>query len=252
MPGRSSFRAGLVASFVAAACCGAVARAVEPLAHFQCYRAESDARVDRTVTLTDQFGQIEARIEELYRICNPTDMNNQAPGAAALPEHLTEYTIRKLSGHVPLQRVSVTNQFGTFVLETGHNPPPRSILVPSAVSATPPAPPLPTPGASSHFTCYHVHRQPGLVNEPVELEDEIGTQSFNTRLADELCLPAKVDDEDVVDTDAPLVCYVLVRRGERPVSRTVHAADLFGSSAVQLLTAFRQVVCVPSTMVVLP
>src|SRR4029450_8399447 len=135
MTGRSSFRAGLIASFVAAACCGAVARAVEPVAH-QCYRTESDARVNRTVTLTDQFGQIQARIEELYRICNPTDMNNEAPGAVALPEHLTEYTIRKLSGNVPLQRVSVTNQFGTSVLETGHNPPPRSILVPSAVSAT--------------------------------------------------------------------------------------------------------------------
>jgi hypothetical protein len=176
----------LVASFVAVAWCGALARAVEPLPHFQCYRTESDASVDRTVTLTDQFGQIEARIEQLYRICNPTDTNNEAPGAAARPERLTEYSIRTVSGHVPIQRVSVTNQFGTFVLETGHNPPPRSLLVPSAVSPTPPAPPPPAPGASSHFTCYHVHRQPGLLNEQVELEDENGTQSFNTRLADEL------------------------------------------------------------------
>jgi hypothetical protein len=136
-----SFRAGLVASFVAAACWSAVAGALEPPAHFQCYRTESDASVDRTLTLTDQFGQIEARIEELYRICNPTDANDEASGAADRPEHLTEYTIRKLSGQVPLQRVSVTNQFGTFVLESGHNPPPRSLLVPSAVSSRPPAPP---------------------------------------------------------------------------------------------------------------
>ena len=252
MSDRPSFRAGLVASFVAAAWCGSLARAVEPLPHFQCYRTESDDSVDRTVTLTDQFGQIEARIEELYRICNPTDANDEASGAAARPEHLTEYTIRKVSGHVPLQRVSVTNQFGTFFLESGHNPPPRSLLVPSAVSSTPPAPSPLAPGAISHFTCYHVHRQPGLLNEEVELEDENGTQSFNTRLADELCLPAKVDDEDVVDTDTPLLCYVLVRRSERPASKTVQATDPFGSSAVRLRTGFKQQLCVPSTVVVLP
>ena len=252
MSGRLSFRGGLVASFIAAICSGAVARAVEPLAPFQCYRTQPDASVDGTMTLTDQFGQIEARIEQLYRVCNPTDVNSEDPGATARREHLTEYSIRKVSGHVPLQRVSVTNRFGTVVLETGHNPPPRSLLMPSAVSATPPGPPPLTTGAISHFTCYHVHRQPGRVIEQVELEDENGIQRFNTWLADELCLPAKKDDEDVVAGDTPLLCYVLRRLGGLAAQRTVYATDQFGSSPVSLWRGRKQLLCVPSTVVVLP
>ncbi len=257
MSGRSSFRAGLVASFMAAACCGAVARAAEPLAHFQCYRAQAAAAVgSETMTLTDQFGQIEARIESLERTCNPTDTNDENPEAPTRPEHLTEYTLRRLSAEIPPQPqlLSVTNQFGTVVLELRHHLEinPRSLLVPSAVSTTSPAPPEPAPDAISHFTCYHVHPDPRRMIEQVELEDEIGAQTFYTRSAEELCVPAKKDDEDVVATDTPLLCYLLRRVGERPAPRTVHATDEFGSSAVRLWTGWKQLVCVPSTLVVLP
>jgi len=245
-----TFRAGLVASLIATMCCGVAA--AEPLPRFHCYRMVSDAKVDQAVTLTDQFGQIEMSIDRLYRICNPTDANDQDPGAVGRTEHLTEYALHPLNGYIPPRQISVTNEFGTEVLATGHNPPPRSLLVHSTVSDTPPAPSPPAPGAVSHFTCYHVHRQPGRLIEEVDLEDETGTESFNTRRADELCIPAKMDDEDVVAGDKPLLCYVLRRLGDPPAARTVHASDEFGSSAVTLLTERKHRLCVPSTVVELP
>lgn len=249
MSGGPSVRAGLVASFMAVMC---FAAAAEALPRFQCYRMESEAQVNQPVTLTDQFGQIEMSIDRLYRICNPTNANDQDPGAVGRPEHLTEYTLHPLSGQIPPRRISVTNEFGTFELATGHNPPPRSLLVPSAVSDTPPPPSPLASGTISSFTCYHVHRQPGHLIEPVEIEDENGTQSFNTRRADELCLPAKVDGEDVVARDMPLLCYVLRRFSELPAPRTVDATDQLGSHAVSLLTDRRQRLCVPTTVVELP
>jgi hypothetical protein len=95
---KANFRAGVVASFpVAAACFGTVARAELP--DFQCYRASADADVDRTFTLTDQFGQIEARIERPERLCND-EHERPDPTAASRTEHLAEYTVRRVSGDI--------------------------------------------------------------------------------------------------------------------------------------------------------
>jgi hypothetical protein len=242
----SSLRAGLVASLIAVACCGAVARA--ETARFQCYRAGSDALVDRTVTLTDQFGQIEARIETLERVCNPTDDGGD-PGARDRPERLAEYTLRRLSGHIPPQLATVTNQFGIFAVELRHHLPARALMVPTAVSSTSPAPVALAPGTISSFTCYHIHPDPTRYYDRLDLEDEMGAQGFITRSAEELCVPAKVDDQDVVAGDTPLLCFVMRRRSLAVAPRSVFTTDAFGSGVVDLQTTRWQHFCVPSEVV---
>jgi hypothetical protein len=245
MFGTSSLRARLVASLIAVAWYGAVARA--ETADFQCYRARSDALVDRTVTLTDQFGQIEARIEVLERLCNPTD-DGGSPGAQDRPERLAEYTLRRLSGHIPPQLATVTNQFGTFVLELRHHLPARALMVPTAMSFASPAPAALAAGAISNYTCYHIHPQPMRYYDRVDLQDEMGAQGFITRSAEELCVPAKVDDEDVVASDKPLLCFIMRRRSLPVAPRSAFMTDAFGSGVADLQTTRWQHLCVPSTV----
>ena len=242
----SSLHAGLVASLIAVACWGAVARA--ETAHFQCYRAGSDALVDRTVTLTDQFGQIEARIETLERLCNPTDDGGD-PGAQDRPERLAEYTLRRLSGYIPPQLATVTNQFGSFVLELRHHLPARALMVPAAVNSTSPAPAALSPGAISNYTCYHIHPQPARYYDRVDLEDEMGAQGFITRSAEELCVPAKVDDQEVLAGDGPLLCFIMRRRSLAVAPRSVFMTDALSSGVADLQTTRWQHFCVPSTVV---
>jgi hypothetical protein len=69
--------------------------------------------------------------------------------------------------------------------------------------------------------------------------------------ADELCAPARRDDEDVVDADTHLLCFTLQRFGVRPGPRTVYATDQLRSSAVLLRTS-KQRLCLPSAKTVLP
>lgn len=242
----SPLRAGFVVLLIAVTCCGAVARA--GTAHFQCYRASSDALVDRTVTLTDQFGQIEARIETLERVCNPTD-DGGSPGAQDRPERLAEYTLRRLSGHIPPQLATVTNQFGIFVLELRHHLPARALMVPAAVSSTSPVPAAPPPGMLSNYTCYHIHPDPTRYYDRVDLEDEMGAQGFITRSAEELCVPTKVDDEDVVAGDSPLLCFIMRRRSLAVSPRSVYMTEAVSSGVVDLQTTRWQHLCVPSTVV---
>jgi hypothetical protein len=250
MSGKSSFRAGLVASFVAAACLATVARAEPP--DFQCYAAATTDLVDRTLTLTDQFGQIEARIEVLERICNPTDTNNENPDAVTRSERMMEYTLRPLSGYIEPRYVSVTDRFGTLEVELRHHLPARSLLMPSTLSSTPPAPGPLAAGTISHYTCYHMHPLPRRTIERVALEDEIGAESFTTRAAEELCVPVKVDDADVVAGDPPLMCYIMRRNGERLAPRFLYTTDEFGSRAVDLQTGRWQHLCVAATVSPLP
>ena len=253
MSSRPSFRAGLVASFIVAASWGAATRAAAgPLPHFQCYRTQADTEVGDIVTLTDQFGQIEARIEALERLCNPASTNDQDPGAVAFPEHLAEYTLHPVGGHIEPRYVSTTSQFGTFVLELRHHLPARALLVPLAISSTPPAPGQPAPGAISNFTCYHVHPVPKFYYELVTVEDELGIGRYNTRQVDELCVPVKKNGEAIVESDTPMLCFTLFRRGERPAPETVFATDEFGSSEGHLWTSSKQRLCIPTTVVELP
>ena len=103
-------------------------------------------------------------------------------------------------------------------------------------------------GTISHYTCYHVHPLPRRTIEGVELEDEIGAERFTTRSAEELCVPAKVDDKDVVAGDGPLLCYVMRRLGERFAPRLVYATNEFAASAVDMQTGRWQHLCVPATV----
>jgi hypothetical protein len=242
----SSLRTLLVASLIAVGCCSAVARA--ETVHFQCYRAGSDALLDRTVTLTDQFGQIEARIETLERVCNPTDDGGN-PGAQDRPERLVEYTLRRLSGYIPPQLATVTNQFGSFVLELRHHLPARALMVPAAVSSTSREPAALQPGAISNYTCYHIHPQPARYYDRVDLEDEMGAQGFITRSAEELCVPAKVDDQEILAGDGPLLCFIMRRRSLAVAPRSVFTTDALGSGVVDLQTTRWQHFCVPSKVV---
>jgi hypothetical protein len=117
------------------------------------------------------------------------------------------------------------------------------------VSSTSPAPAASPSGAISNYTCYHIHPDPARYYDRIDLEDEMGAQGFITRSAEELCVPAKVDDQDVVPGDTPLLCLIMRRRSLAVAPRSVFTTDAFGSGVVDLQTARWQHFCVPSMVV---
>jgi hypothetical protein len=152
-----------------------------------------------------------------------------------------------VSGDIEPRYVLVTNQFGTVLLQLRHLLPARAVIIPSAVSSTPPAPSL-VPDTIGRFSVYHIHPTPRRFIEPVETVDEFGTTTFMTRSAQELWVPAKVGDEDVVATDTPMLCYIALRHGEGVEPRSTYATDAFATGEVQVETERWQNICVPSTV----
>jgi hypothetical protein len=122
------------------------------------------------------------------------------------------------------------------------------VIVPATASSIPDAA-ASVPDTIGGFSFYHIHPTPRRFIQPVETEDEFGSQSFMTRSAQELWVPAKIGDEDVVSTDTPVLCYIARRHGEGVEPRTVYATDAFASGEVRLETDRWQNLCVPSTVI---
>jgi hypothetical protein len=140
----------------------------------------------------------------------------------------------------------VTNQLGPVLLQLRHLLPARAVIAPATVSSTPLAAPALVPDTIGRFSVYH-SSHPRRFIEPVETEDEFGSQSFMTRSAQELWVPAKIDDEDVVATDTPALCYIARRHGEGAEPRPCMRPTLC-IGEVRLETDRWQNLCVPSTV----
>src|SRR4051794_36112628 len=105
---------------------------VQTQLHFLCYEANRQPISVGNGTTKDQFGgPTSIQIRDLHQLCNPTNKNNEDPGAENSPIHLDGYEVdakgTPAQGHV----VSVTDQFGTFTEKLGAI---KFIKVPAAKS----------------------------------------------------------------------------------------------------------------------
>lgn len=131
--------------------------AVPVLDHFVLYKVKPTKGSPKfgsfaPVTLADQFGVADYRVDKPGRLGLPADKNGE--GFVDPVTHLEDYKVKPIKGapkFAPIADVAVANQCNDLRLEISK---PVSILVPSSKSLVAP-PPAPGIGAQvDHFLCY--------------------------------------------------------------------------------------------------
>jgi hypothetical protein len=174
-----------------------------PLRHFECYEEPNAAFPTVAVSLVDRFGPSTVNLTRRKRICNPADKNGEDPSAPFDPNHLTGYLIKQTSPRfVPLTGVTVTNQFGTIVIDLAK---PDYLLVPAAKSQIGPPGPLANP-AVDHFKCYKVRKGRTRV-AGINLTDQFGSFTFDVKRPLRFCVAVDKNGEGIRDPSAALMCY---------------------------------------------
>ncbi len=147
--------------------------------HFSCYEIlPTKFTPVPNVSLVDQFGSSVTTVNRPKYLCAPADKKGEDPSAPSHPDHLTAYLLHGK----PVKKLNqtVSNQFGTIVLDVTKA---SQLLVPSAKSLTAPAPPAPTNPAVDHFQCYKVKRSKGspkfIKITGVAIQDQFGTGTID-------------------------------------------------------------------------
>ncbi len=179
--------------------------------HFMCYELDK-IRVNQTVDLVDIFGSASGTVENMKRICNPADKNEEDPSAVNFPNHLVSYELD--SPPFSNVDVSVSNQFGQVEIELQRA---TRLLVPTNKGdlGVPPLPPVgpPMPALIDHFRCYSAKGQ--NPNETVLIHDQfndpITGYTIDVKRPRTVCLPADKNQEGFINANGAagsgLVCY---------------------------------------------
>jgi hypothetical protein len=242
-----------------------------PVDHQLCYKAAVvppgfEIPPAGSVRLIDQFAPngIVPTIGALKFNCNPVQKTiTTAAGSKVTPitnpvAHLACFKITAPTK--PPVKVSVTNQFGTGILNVGQ---PQLLCLPTWKSLTgPPVEPTNQPPNLNHFTCYSVTYVPGTapykVPGAVSLQDEFSpTASVPVTVATPqlLCLPTEkiitaggaTTTYPIINPKKHLLCFGV---SQTPFPTTVFDLNQFGQSPVNILKI--KLLCLPSTKKVLP
>ncbi len=210
------------------------------LDNFLCYKGA--AKRTFTATLADAFDSGSYEGNGLKRLCTPANVEDEPASDSAA--HLTVYKIKGL--HAAQTGVSVTNQLGSFTVDTKKT---NSLMVPSAKSVAP----APPPGALSstlvdHYRCVKAkygassEQATGLV---VGVDDQFGTDNdLEVKKPTKLCIATDANGGGVNRPNDHLLCFkVKPTTKHKPVG--VQTNDPFGSSTFDLKGEFE--LCLPST-----
>jgi len=212
------------------------------LEHFKCYTVTPTRFENRTVQLTDQFGQRHAKVTDRARLCNPAQkgiepfVNRRA--------HLVCYDI---TGPDLNTAVAVRNQFGSQRLLV-HDP--ETVCVPSKKrvlgnSFRPIRVPI------DHFQCYNVEPLTSLqrVGElgRVLVTDQFGHKRVTIGAAVQLCTPVDKDGSQIQHPVSHLVCYQIAGA---EVNVRVEVKNQFERKKIKAISP--ELLCVPSSKVLVP
>ena len=217
-----------------------------PPDHFACYEIlPTKFTPVPNVSLVDQFGSSVTTVNRPKYLCAPADKKGEDPSAPSHPDHLTAYLLHGK----PVKKLNqtVSNQFGTIVLDVTK---PSQLLVPTAKSLAAPAPPAPTSPAVDHFQCYKVKRSKGSPKFNkilgVAIKDQFGTGTIDLLKPTELCAPVEQERRRPGRREHVyhLLCYRA--RGNAPFgTKQVWLDSQFGPLN-QVSLSHRPRFCVPS------
>ena len=170
--------------------------------HYQCYEVHQGQQNVTPATLDDLFGTSTISVRRAKRICTPADKNDENPGALAQIDHLKAYEINQTERFTPVKNLSVTNQFGTMLLNIAR---PDFILVPTSKSLDQnPAPPIvPT---INHYKCYTIARYKARF-DGIKVVDQFGTLNVDIKRPVRFCAAADKNGEGILDPNSHLLCY---------------------------------------------
>jgi hypothetical protein len=227
------------------------------LDHFQCYGLLCNRRFQkRPVTLVDRYGTTSGVLCKLRSLCAPADKNGEDPSAVDHPGHLVEYGIHKNQHLDRIKDQTVTNQFGTVMVDLVAR---ETLLVPSSVSGAftggggGSADGAMVDGSANgafppHMTCYDVRSSSGFQFDgprTVQVQDEFETVTIIAQKPWRLCVPTDKNGETPGIENSPdgLLCYRTKSKGGlgRP---SVTFDNQFGSQSARVNQ--RRQFCVPS------
>ena len=141
---------------------------VEPLDHFKCYWAQGVEPPMESVYLEDQFGAVEATVEDALFFCNPVEKwHDEVLTPISNPDHHFTVYYLHYAEEPQTWQVEVDNQFGTQLL-TVFGP----VLLAVPTQKVVPGDHEPPVGLD-HFLLYEVTAGPSM-NVVVDLTDEFG------------------------------------------------------------------------------
>jgi nitrous oxidase accessory protein NosD len=218
-----------------------------PLDHFLCYGASAWFRGTK-VSLSDEFGEWDARVKKVVSFCNPVDKDGE--GIFDPTAHLACYD---LSSHRFHQRyVTVSDQFGEQILKIVQ---PESLCVPSEKDG------VPSDLNLDHFECYKAVAKPWTPRfqpQSVSLVDQFGEVDATILGPVSFCNPVNKNGEGIINPDRHLTCYKILpekshklnpwwKRGwwwPKPPTDNVWVENQFGDLNVKVRAA--ETLCVPS------
>lgn len=214
------------------------------LDHFLCYKAKKARSIP--VTLSDALDTGAFTVGSVQRVCTPTDKNDE--GLADADTHLT---VHKLVGpHVLRTGLSVTEQFGSFNINTKSN---FALMVPAAKTIPPALPPSSPPGPPSvvdHYRCLRFKFAPGSPpfpnNVTASAVDQFGTRALKVKKPDTLCIATDKNGEGVNRPNAHLMCHK-VSPGPSHTVPIAQLLDQFGPFSSKLKK--ERELCIPATIV---
>jgi uncharacterized repeat protein (TIGR01451 family) len=221
--------------------------------HFECYTVTPQGAFPlfSGIGLKDQFGTRSVIAATRITLCNPVQktLKGAVTRVTNPLAHLVCYQLPKPQAPVPAptSRVSVTNQFGTSVLQVLA---PFALCLPSGKSLTDQDQKVPT--TLDHYLCYPVKDVTPFARRSVTLADEFGVQSVQVVVSGLLCNPVQKTYQGtttrVLDAVDHLVCYLPAPLSY--VNRRVWISNQF--EKVPLQAVHRLLLCVPSVKHVLP
>jgi hypothetical protein len=220
------------------------------LDHFQCYQLKPSSRLNKNVTLRDQFARRPVRVEvlSLLTICNPVRKKVQTGTTLVRNRlaHLACYGL-KAPGGVP-RNVLVSNQFDKNVgLVIGR---PVQLCLPSGKSLSREATPH-KPRGLDHFECYLLEARSRFSPRSVTLLDEFKREkSWRVVRHTMLCNPVSKNKAKILNPAEHLVCYQLAPKDTGFPAKVVSISNQFttGPTGKVLATAIESLsLCVPSS-----
>jgi hypothetical protein len=211
-----------------------------PLNHFQCYETHRPPLRLDGISLADHFGASTVRLLREKRSCAPADKNDEDPTAPLDADHLGSYTIKQTAPRfTPVRDFSVTNQFGTILLDLVR---PDSLLVPSAKSHSGPIASY-TP-AIDHFKCYKARAR--FRTDDLTIDDQFGSIVAAIKRPVRYCAPVDKNGEGITDPETHLLCYQVRSAAGAPTHDTLYSLNQFGSDEFTVFGP--RELCVPSTV----
>ncbi len=220
---------------------------------FLCYRtrpsAAGGAFTATTVAVTDLDGARSIDLRRSRTLCAPVDLGD---GVDDPDTFLRGYRSRLNRGEEKYDTergVSVSDQFGTQLVDTKRRP--KRILVPTAVGPSSP-PPDPNSHAVDHYRCHKAKpgsdAVPPAAGQQVTLSDAFTTaKTFDLIKPTDLCVPVDVDGVAVEDPASSLQCYRVRRAKGEPRHTRVTALETNNAIGPATLDTAREVeLCVPS------